>query len=116
MKKGIILSSLLLFILASTAGKDFLFHFSDSDTGCIISESGDSPVSSDKSRFLACEDSEEQESRCRALPVLLLLDKTISSEPVASPVRIAERSLHVPEFFLITPGLLRAPPVSFIAA
>jgi len=114
MKKGIILSSLFLFILASTAGKDYLFHIKAGTSENILSESETSPLGSNESRPFLCEDSEEMEGRIRALPILQIFTRSDFSIPVLRGMEIVPDHLNIQESYIEFSQALRAPPARII--
>ena len=111
MKKGLILSSLFVFILVSTAGEDSLFHVSTGNYGSVLSSSESSSTQEGENLPLLCEETEEMEGRSRILPVLMTRNQSDFTSPVIRLLSTAACRTSTHESYLVFPQPLRAPPV-----
>ncbi len=112
MKKGIILISLLLFILTSIVSAEFPVHKSQSNPDeLIVSEPGIPISPEDKSIILLSEDTEEMEGRIRIQSVQLPFTARAVFKPLLTSTELPGYTLFTQDFFLVFPLPLRAPPV-----
>ncbi|QEN06883.1 hypothetical protein EXM22_02315 [Oceanispirochaeta crateris] len=112
MRKAVILTSLFLFIFASTAGTEIL-----TQDNCVILDSlelsgnGYDQSPGEEGIGLLSEDTEEMEGRTRVQTILLsILGKEIYG-PLLASTELPKVSIFTQDLYLVFSQSLRAPPL-----